>query len=123
MTAAVRIQREVLATDRGSQRGLDLVAGTERVFVRRQLDRIRHAEPALQLVDRHAWRVCLQAQHAGGGILEGLVCRSEEHTSELQSLMRSSYAVFCLKKKKSARQTQGRRWTDVTNVEQQEETG
>src|SRR3546814_5099507 len=28
-----------------------------------------------------------------------LVERSEEHTSELQSLMRSSYAVFCLKKK------------------------
>src|SRR3546814_10623607 len=27
--------------------------------------------------------------------------RSEEHTSELQSLMRSSYAVFCFKKKKS----------------------
>src|SRR3546814_2337205 len=26
------------------------------------------------------------------------VCRSEEHTSELQSLMRISYAVFCLKK-------------------------
>src|SRR3546814_9275721 len=26
-------------------------------------------------------------------------CRSEEHTSELQSLMRISYAVFCLKKK------------------------
>src|SRR3546814_9533992 len=30
----------------------------------------------------------------------GLVGRSEEHTSELQSLMRISYAVFCLKKKK-----------------------
>src|SRR3546814_3908900 len=29
-----------------------------------------------------------------------LVMRSEEHTSELQSLMRISYAVFCLKKKK-----------------------
>src|SRR3546814_4821082 len=29
------------------------------------------------------------------------VSRSEEHTSELQSLMRSSYAVFCLKKKKN----------------------
>src|SRR3546814_7819600 len=28
------------------------------------------------------------------------MCRSEEHTSELQSLMRISYAVFCLKKKK-----------------------
>src|SRR3546814_9412935 len=33
------------------------------------------------------------------GIL--LATRSEEHTSELQSLMRISYAVFCLKKKKT----------------------
>src|SRR3546814_2281359 len=32
--------------------------------------------------------------------------RSEEHTSELQSLMRISYAVFCLKKKKSQNNTQ-----------------
>src|SRR3546814_16189696 len=31
--------------------------------------------------------------------------RSEEHTSELQSLMRISYAVFCLKKKKKIKQT------------------
>src|SRR3546814_8690948 len=31
----------------------------------------------------------------------GLPIRSEEHTSELQSLMRISYAVFCLKKKKN----------------------
>src|SRR3546814_3134428 len=30
--------------------------------------------------------------------------RSEEHTSELQSLMRTSYAVFCLKKKKKQQQ-------------------
>src|SRR3546814_9932054 len=33
--------------------------------------------------------------------LEEVARRSEEHTSELQSLMRISYAVFCLKKKKS----------------------
>src|SRR3546814_5417415 len=47
-------------------------------------------------------------QRAGGGRLRlcagGHECgqheRSEEHTSELQSLMRISYAVFCLKKKK-----------------------
>src|SRR3546814_8215974 len=32
--------------------------------------------------------------------LWGALIRSEEHTSELQSLMRISYAVFCLKKKK-----------------------
>src|SRR3546814_3486461 len=38
--------------------------------------------------------------HAGSTI------RSEEHTSELQSLMRISYAVFCLKKKKTKKETQ-----------------
>src|SRR3546814_7717732 len=32
----------------------------------------------------------------------GAICRSEEHTSELQSLMRISYAVFCLKKKQTS---------------------
>src|SRR3546814_4450704 len=39
---------------------------------------------------------------AAGGA--GLLTRSEEHTSELQSLMRISYAVFCLKKKKNQQQ-------------------
>src|SRR3546814_4935215 len=33
-------------------------------------------------------------------LIERISIRSEEHTSELQSLMRISYAVFCLKKKK-----------------------
>src|SRR3546814_10368771 len=42
-------------------------------------------------------RVIAAARHAEGG-------RSEEHTSELQSLMRISYAVFCLKKKTTATQ-------------------
>src|SRR3546814_4192261 len=46
---------------------------------------------ALPRPGRHA------AAHSG---LQRRVCRSEEHTSELQSLMRTSYAVFCLKKKK-----------------------
>src|SRR3546814_5158048 len=56
----------------------------------------------------------LHAAHRGAGIGEeddgiggghgmrlrwGKIGRSEEHTSELQSLMRISYAVFCLKKK------------------------
>src|SRR3546814_10076115 len=40
--------------------------------------------------------------------------RSEEHTSELQSLMRISYAVFCLKKKKARRQ----RHTQQDSIEQ-----
>src|SRR3546814_5526546 len=45
---------------------------------------------------------------AGAGLQEpgqaAQQCRSEEHTSELQSLMRISYAVFCLKKKKKKRE-------------------
>src|SRR3546814_7320035 len=41
-------------------------------------------------------RVVVVFLHAGGDGED----RSEEHTSELQSLMRISYAVFCLKKKK-----------------------
>src|SRR3546814_7552528 len=36
-----------------------------------------------------------------GADVGGALHRSEEHTSELQSLMRISYAVFCLKKKKN----------------------
>src|SRR3546814_7329746 len=38
---------------------------------------------------------------AARGLFVGQRARSEEHTSELQSLMRNSYAVFCLKKKKN----------------------
>src|SRR3546814_1253971 len=50
-------------------------------------------ELELQLADRN---VHIQLDEAARGWL-----RSEEHTSELQSLMRISYAVFCLKKKKT----------------------
>src|SRR3546814_3116690 len=39
------------------------------------------------------------ASQFGGHVMGGMSLRSEEHTSELQSLMRISYAVFCLKKK------------------------
>src|SRR3546814_8849154 len=42
----------------------------------------------------------VRARHAQRGDAKSLMARSEEHTSELQSLMRNSYAVFCLKKKK-----------------------
>src|SRR3546814_8983255 len=41
--------------------------------------------------------------------------RSEEHTSELQSLMRISYAVFCLKKKTPPNSTSHRTCTNTTN--------
>src|SRR3546814_6440937 len=51
----------------------------------------------------------LYNQAASGGVLDIFNTfsggRSEEHTSELQSLMRISYAVFCLKKKKNNKST------------------
>src|SRR3546814_1795204 len=56
------------------------------------------ARPDLRAPERRAdprWRVRRRP-----GVPEGQQRRSEEHTSELQSLMRNSYAVFCLKKKK-----------------------
>src|SRR3546814_5173205 len=43
------------------------------------------------------------ARGFAGGRRASSVFRSEEHTSELQSLMRISYAVFCLKKKNKTR--------------------
>src|SRR3546814_9927553 len=52
-------------------------------------------DPALGADRRDPHRPVAGAQPAGT-----VVARSEEHTSELQSLMRISYAVFCLKKKK-----------------------
>src|SRR3546814_6472232 len=48
------------------------------------------------------YRALTQEHEAARKVKQGGdVLRSEEHTSELQSLMRISYAVFCLKKKKS----------------------
>src|SRR3546814_7270549 len=49
-------------------------------------------------------RLCGALMHDATGQFPRLrlaIARSEEHTSELQSLMRISYAVFCLKKKKN----------------------
>src|SRR3546814_2780838 len=64
----------------------DVAARIERAAGRGRAQRLQHhAAVAAAAVELHA---CV------------LAIRSEEHTSELQSLMRISYAVFCLKKKK-----------------------
>src|SRR3546814_10104466 len=78
-------------------------------------DRIRNAAIAWERPAGTGWPryrlsrqpVAGMAAAMGSGRRPALSCvamnaspRSEEHTSELQSLMRSSYAVFCLKKKK-----------------------
>src|SRR3546814_7357285 len=56
-----------------------------------------------RILSRDEAEAALQAAEATGGDVER--ARSEEHTSELQSLMRISYAVFCLKKKKKPNTT------------------
>src|SRR3546814_1933694 len=66
--------------------GKGAAAGHRRISSSRALYRPGPSQGRRALHDLHT----VQAQ--GGG-------RSEEHTSELQSLMRISYAVFCLKKK------------------------
>src|SRR3546814_6711718 len=65
----------------------------------RSLDRVAAAEQTGDSADAGAD----QCTGAGAVRIIGIagLARSEEHTSELQSLMRISYAVFCLKKKKT----------------------
>src|SRR3546814_6249272 len=64
-----------------------------------RMDRGGHLAPALDLlrgIDAGRRGIALPRRHD---------LRSEEHTSELQSLMRISYAVFCLKKKTTRKRT------------------
>src|SRR3546814_2061857 len=69
--------------------------------------RFRHRGPRASLRPSHGCSGSANEEEAVMfGVLLMLLCvaaaiRSEEHTSELQSLMRISYAVFCLKKKKN----------------------
>src|SRR3546814_9680139 len=75
------------------------------LFVAGVLLAVRPAAGLLSLVgSKLPWREQLVISFFGirgmGSIYYLAFARSEEHTSELQSLMRISYAVFCLKKKK-----------------------
>src|SRR3546814_2301231 len=64
----------------------------------------RESRDPFDLLDEIEQRLALDVTPASWPIGMG---RSEEHTSELQSLMRTSYAVFCLKKKKTKRTETG----------------
>src|SRR3546814_5489869 len=65
-----------------------------------------HAALAVDADIGDAGQILQAVAHVAVGVVGDLdrrVPRSEEHTSELQSLMRISYAVFCLKKKNTER--------------------
>src|SRR3546814_8166120 len=68
--------------------------------VRAILDEIRETHLRIQAIVRNHREKALCGKRLTDELVLRLV-RSEEHTSELQSLMRISYAVFCLKKKKN----------------------
>src|SRR3546814_10135453 len=65
----------------------------------------RHTCPAPRTILRPGAHPGAHAQSAYPWRAEQRCVRSEEHTSELQSLMRISYAVFCLQKKKKTNTT------------------
>src|SRR3546814_16593375 len=71
----------------------------------RSLDRIARALRLAAAERAHLFTLADRHDPAAGTAGGGIVPRSEEHTSELQSLMRISYAVFCLKKKKTKKHT------------------
>src|SRR3546814_6388622 len=65
-----------------------------------QSQRVHMSDETAKLIDKEIRGLVEQGYARAQEILKG---RSEEHTSELQSLMRNSYAVFCLNKKKLKR--------------------
>src|SRR3546814_8756827 len=87
--------RRPVAVDDESDAGLVVAAQTGRAGRTQARLRAAHTAPA-----RPPGRRVLRRHRARRG-----PARSEEHTSELQSLMRISYAVFCLKKKKKQHHT------------------
>src|SRR3546814_2062704 len=90
-----------LAFDRPQRcRHLPCIAVRQRVDLLQAVDRALDALRLRRAVAKYGARAIVRR---GEGVL--VAARSEEHTSELQSLMRISYAVFCLKKKKQKQST------------------
>src|SRR3546814_8152255 len=83
----------------------DIAAVARRALAARRLVAGDHAPDRRQ--DIFHRRLSRHIAHAG---------RSEEHTSELQSLMRISYAVFCLKKKKKNNLTYDHSYEYITYI-------
>src|SRR3546814_10085513 len=105
-------------TDTGAQTCAEVMARTELHLedVRRRIADLQKIEVTLATTLAR----CTGDDVAECPILEALQFlphqRSEEHTSELQSLMRISYAVFCLKKKNDNTQARNKRIMIINNI-------
>src|SRR3546814_9566271 len=77
---------------------------TESLTLHRGMDRRQAWDQAARILSgvdiQNPAKILRRYPHQASGGEKQRILRSEEHTSELQSLMRISYAVFCLKKKK-----------------------
>src|SRR3546814_5483404 len=89
---------DVCSSDLYRRHGVDPRKGAVRCFCERQGRRARPVAKSRSR-DRPEGRPCRASRHRRRHSRRPAAGRSEEHTSELQSLMCSSYAVFCLKKK------------------------
>src|SRR3546814_2694540 len=94
--------RRAAARMGGGQKRIDAQHGKGRLTARERLE-VLLDEGSFEELDMYVEHNCVdfgmeETKVPGDGVVTG---RSEEHTSELQSLMRNSYAVFCLKKKKT----------------------
>src|SRR3546814_2590347 len=80
----------------------DLAVVDDRLRVR-GIDRLRVVDASIMptMPSSNTNAAALMIGEKGAALIREAAVRSEEHTSELQSLMRISYAVFCLKKKKN----------------------
>src|SRR3546814_2297556 len=94
---AAQVQRaaegELLPGDVGDHAAM-LFGNGQRIVGRTRVDEHGFDIQPLRLLAGNAFQQFAQ-------VTRFIQCRSEEHTSELQSLMRISYAVFCLQKKKT----------------------
>src|SRR3546814_9097604 len=85
------------------ERALDLTKVSARLRVMRSLEPLSDDPAVIDILDTGALddrALPFAKDTLESGIATAKWLRSEEHTSELQSLMRISYAVFCLNKKK-----------------------
>src|SRR3546814_10151521 len=104
-TTLFRSNGELMLGEALSENVLAAQLGISKTPVREALLQLK-LEGLVDIQPQRGSFVFTMAPEEAAELCQYRVIRSEEHTSELQSLMRISYAVFCLKKKNKPKETQ-----------------
>src|SRR3546814_2019422 len=97
-----QLEIEARRAEAGEARADELMPGRLHLLLEQRGQRAQHRGRGLiDDADREGHAAAVEMRVIGDLLGQEIGVRSEEHTSELQSLMRISYAVFCLKKKKT----------------------